>query len=123
MLKLDDVPNTVRSDIADNELGGAPNPADASVMKAGRQGERSAHFVTWPAHDGERFVPVRIATEELARLSGDTFTLNTRKIAAALVKLRALIEQRASEALKANPGATEIILDVGSLGDALGQHR
>jgi hypothetical protein len=84
-------------------------------MKAGRQGERSAYFVTWPAHEGERFVAVRVATEELAHLSGEAFALNTRKIAAALVRFRALIDQRANEMLKTNPGATEITLDVGSL--------
>ncbi len=115
MLKLDDVPNTVHSEVTDNDLGGAPNPADASVMKAGRQGERSAYFVTWPAHEGERFVAVRIATEELAHLSGEAFALNTRKIAAALVKHRALIEERANAVLQTQPNASEITLDIGSL--------
>jgi hypothetical protein len=116
MLTLDNLPNTVPSKHQDNDLGGAPNAADGSTRSDRREGERSAYFVTWPAHEGARFVPVRVGTEELARVSGETFVINSEKITAALVKHRALIEQRANEGLAAQPGASEITLDIGSLG-------
>jgi hypothetical protein len=116
MLTLDNLPNTVLSKHQDNDLGGAPNAADGSTRSDRREGERSAYFVTWPAHEGVRFVPVRVGTEELARISGDTFAINSEKITAALVKHGALIEKRANDRLAAQPGASEITLDVGSLG-------
>ncbi|WJR78498.1 hypothetical protein [Bradyrhizobium sp. NP1] len=116
MLTLDNLPNTVPSKHHDNDLGGAPNAADGSIRSDRCPGERSAYFVTWPAHEGTRFVPVRVGTEELARISGETFVINSEKITAALVKHRALIEQRANERLAAQPGASEITLDIGSLG-------
>jgi hypothetical protein len=59
-------------------------------MRYGRDGEQSPYFVTWPAHEGERFIAVRIGTEELAQLAGEAFALNSRKIAMALAKHRAL---------------------------------
>ncbi len=63
MLKLDNVPNTVPSKLAENnDLGGAPNAADGAFRAMGRDGDRSMHFVIWPAHVGERPVNVRIST-------------------------------------------------------------
>lgn len=58
---------------------------------------------------------VRISTEELARASGATFSIDSDQIAPALVKHRALIELRANWMLKAHPDADEITLDRGSL--------
>jgi hypothetical protein len=114
-LKLDNVLNTVPSKHQDNDLGGAPNAADGSTRSDRKEGEHSAYFVTWPAHEGDRFVPVRIGTEELARISDEAFVINSEKITAALVKHRALIEQRANERLAVQPGANQITLDIGSL--------
>jgi len=116
VLKLDNVPNTVPSnDPTKNDLGGAPNAADGSTRSEGRQGDHDPHFVTWPAHVGERFVPVRVSTEELARVSGETFSINSEKITCALIKHRVLIEQRANAKMAEQPDAPEVTLDCGSL--------
>jgi hypothetical protein len=118
VLKLDNVPNTVPSKhVENNDLGGAPNAADGGFRAMGRDGAQSMHFVTWPAHDGERQINVRISTRELSRVSGgEPFEIESEKISAALQRHRATIEQRANQVLKQNPDATEITLDVNSLG-------
>jgi hypothetical protein len=109
VLKLDNVPNTFSKD----DLGGAPNAVDQNFHSMGRDGERSMHFITWPAHEGVKQINVRISTQELSRISGDAFEIDSAEITGALRKLRGTIEQRANEKLR--PGATEITLDLGSL--------
>jgi hypothetical protein len=118
VLKLDNVPNTMPSTLegADNDLGGAPNVADQSFWSDRRDGDRSTHFIIWPAHVGERPVNVRISTRELSRISDDDFEINSVKITVALQRHRERIEQRANEMLKRKPDATEITLDLDSLG-------
>jgi Protein of unknown function (DUF1488) len=114
MLKLDNVPNTVPS-AENNDLGGAPNAADEGFLAIGRDGDRSMHFVIWPAHAGERLVIVRISTRELSRISGgEPFEIKSEEITAALQRYRDRIEQHANEKLK--PDATEITLDLDDLG-------
>ncbi len=116
MLKLDNVPDTLLSTVdKTNDLGGAPNAADASTRSEARPGERSRYFVIWPSHVGERFVQVRISTEELSRVSGELFAIDSDKITAALVKHRPLIEERANVRLKDRPDASEVTLDLGDL--------
>lgn len=116
MLKLDNLPNTVPSDHANNDLAGAPNYADTSFQSSGRDGEKSTHFALWPAHVGEKQVNVRISTRELSRISGDEFEINSVKISNALRAYRDRIEQRANENLELTPGATEITLYLDNLG-------
>jgi hypothetical protein len=115
VLKLDNVPNTVPSKDhpGEDDLGGVPNAVDAAFYSAGRGGEHSMHFVIWPAHVGEKHINVRISTQELSRISGDRFEVDSEKITPALRTHRAKIEQRANEML--TPGATEITLDLDSL--------
>jgi hypothetical protein len=107
MMKLDNLPNRIDG----NDLGGAPHAADADFWWDGR--EASTYFVVWPAHDGERHINIRISTEELSRLSGVPFAIDTRKINAALQQYRPLIERRVNELLRAD--TKEIVLDLGSL--------
>jgi hypothetical protein len=97
-------------------LAGRLTPLMGLPGATGARASAAPIFVTWPAHEGARFVPVRVGTEELARISGETFVINSEKITAALVKHRALMEQRANERLAAQPGASEITLDIGSIG-------
>jgi hypothetical protein len=48
--------------------------------------------------------------------AGRRIKINSEKITAALMKHRALIEQRANDRFAAQPRASEITLDIGSLG-------
>ena len=109
MLKLDDLPNMVDKE----DLGGAPHAADASFRSTGHESDASMHFVVWPARVGERRVNVRISTNELSRVSGMPFEIDSDKINSALQRYRALIERRANDLLP--NGANEVTLDLGSL--------